>query len=79
MFVDFSKAFDSIHSEMILQILLIYILLKENVTAKIMIYENKKAMIRTPDGDSDFFFILSLESCKEIQEHHVGLKSTAST
>ena len=31
-----------------------------------MLYKNKKAMIHSPNGDTDFFSTLLLESCKEI-------------
>ena len=51
MFVDFSVAFDSI------QILLAWDLPKEIVTALMMLYT--KAILRSPDGDTDFFDIVA--------------------
>ena len=45
------------------QILLEYGLPKEIVSAIMMLYKNTKAMVRSPDGDTDFF---DIESCKEI-------------
>ena len=41
LFIDFSKAFDSIHRRKIEQILLIHSLLKETVTATMMLYKKK--------------------------------------
>ena len=41
------------------QILLAYGLPKETVIAIIMLYKNKKAMVRSPDGDIDFFNIVA--------------------
>ena len=40
------------------QILLAFGLHKETVSAIMMPYKNTKAMVRSPDGDSDFFDIL---------------------
>ena len=54
-FVDFSKAFDSIYRGKIEQILLTYDLPKETVTAIMMLYKNMKAMVCSPDEDTDFF------------------------
>ena len=51
LFVDFLKAFDSIHRVKIEQILLAYGLPKETVTALIMLYKNTKAMVCSPDED----------------------------
>ena len=39
------------------QILLAYGLPKETVTAIMMLYKDTKAMVRSPDGDTDFFDI----------------------
>ena len=50
-FVDFSKAFDSIHRGKMEQILLAYGLPKETVTAIIMPYKNMKVNVCSPDGD----------------------------
>ena len=49
LFVDFSKAFDSIHRGNMEQILLIYWVLKETVTAIMMLYKNTKTMVRSTD------------------------------
>ena len=57
-FVDFSKAFDSIHKGNIEQILLVYSLPKETVTAIIMLYKNMEAMICSFDWDTDVFDIV---------------------
>ena len=51
LFVDFSKAFDSIHRGKVKQILLVYGLFKETVTAIMMLNKNMKAMLCSPDGD----------------------------
>ena len=59
MFVDFSKAFDSIHRGKIEQILLVYGLPKETVTAIMMFYSNMKVKVCSPDGDTDFFNIVA--------------------
>ena len=40
------------------QILFAYGLLKETVTALMMLYKNTKAMVCSPDGDIDFFDIV---------------------
>ena len=41
------------------QILLAYGLPKETVNAIMMLYKDTKAMVRTPDGDTDFFDIVA--------------------
>ena len=40
------------------QILLAYDLPKETVTTIMMLYENTKSMVHSPDGDTDFFDIV---------------------
>ena len=55
LFVDDSKAFDSIPSGKVEQILLACGLRKETVTALMMLYKNMKGMVRLPDGDTDLF------------------------
>lgn len=57
LFVDFSKAFDSIHRGKMEQILLAYGIPNETVKAVMMLYNNSTAMVRSPDGDTDFFEI----------------------
>ena len=58
-FVNFSKAFDSIHRGKEGQILLAYGLPKENVAAIMMLYKNTKVKDRSPDGDTDYFDIIA--------------------
>ena len=59
LFVDFSKAFDSIHRGKMEQIPLAYGIPKETVDAIMMLYKNTKAKVRSPDGDTEFFDILA--------------------
>ena len=58
LFVDFAKAFDSIHRGKMEQIQLIYGLSKETVTAIMMLYRNTKVKVRSPDGPTDYFDIV---------------------
>ena len=51
LFVNFSKAFDSIHRGKMGQILLAYGLFKETVTAIMILYKNMKVKFHSPDGD----------------------------
>ena len=59
LFVDFTKAFDSIHRRKIEQILLAYSLLKETVAAIMILYRNTKVKFRSLDGDTDCFNIVA--------------------
>ena len=59
LFVDFTKAFDSIHRGKMEQILLAYGLPKETVAAIMMLYRNTKVKVRSPDGDTDYFDIVA--------------------
>ena len=59
LFVDFTKAFDSIHSGKMEQILLAYGLPKETVAAIMTLYRNTKVKVRSPDGDTDYFDIVA--------------------
>ena len=59
LFVDFTKAFDSIHSGKTEQILLAYGLPKETVAAITILYRNTKVKVRSPDGDTEYFNIVS--------------------
>ena len=59
LFVDFSKAFDSIHRGKIAEILQAYGIPNEAITAIIMLYRNTKAIVRSPDGDTDFFNVVA--------------------
>ena len=56
-FVDFTKAFDSIHRGKMEQILLAYGIPKETVTAITILYRNTKVKVRSPDGDTEYFDI----------------------
>ena len=58
-FVDFTKAFDSIHRGKMEQILLAYGLPKEIVEAIMILYRNTKVKLRSPDGDTDYFDIVA--------------------
>ena len=59
LFVDFTKAFGSIHRGKIEQILLAYSLLKDTVAAIIILYRNIEVKVRSPDGDTDYFNIVA--------------------
>ena len=57
--IDFSKAFDSVHREKMEKMLLAYRIPKEIVTAIMILYRNTKSLVRSPEGDTDFFDILA--------------------
>ena len=57
LFVDFNKAFDSIHRRKMEQILLAYGLPKETVAAIAILYRNIE--VRSPDGDTEYFDIVA--------------------
>ena len=59
LFVDFTKAFDSIHRGKMEQILLAYGRPEETVAAIMMLYRNTKVKVRSPDGDTDYFDIVA--------------------
>ena len=59
LFVDFTKAFDSIHRGKMEQILLAYGIPKETVTAIMILYRNTKVKVRSLDGDTDYFDIVA--------------------
>ena len=59
LFVDFTKAFDSIHRGKMEQILLAYGLQKETVAAITILYRNTKVKVRSPDGDTEYFDIVT--------------------
>ena len=60
LFVDFTKAFDSIHRGKMELILLAYGLPKKKTVAAIMIlYKNTKVKVRSPDGDTEYFDIVA--------------------
>ena len=59
LFVDFTKAFDSIHRGKMGQFLLAYGIPKETVTAITILDRNTKVKVRSPDGDTDYFDIVA--------------------
>ena len=59
LFVNFTKAFDSIHKGMLEQILLAYSLPEETVAAITILYRNTKVKVRSPDGDTEYFDIVA--------------------
>ena len=59
LFVDFSKAFDSIYRGKMQQILLAYGLPKETAAAIMILYRNNKVKVRSTDGDTDYFNIVA--------------------
>ena len=58
-FVDFTLIFDSIYEGKIEQILLTYGPPPQIATATVMLYKNTKVKVRSPDGDADFFDIVT--------------------
>ena len=59
LFVDFTKAFDSIHRGKMEQIQLACGLPKETVAAITILYRNTKEKVRSPDGDTEYFYIVA--------------------
>ena len=59
LFVDFTKAFDSIHRGKMEQILIAYGLPKETVAAITILYRNTKVKVRSPHGDTEYFDIVA--------------------
>ena len=57
LFVDFTKAFDSIYRGRMEQVLLAYSLPKETVAAITILYRNTKVKVRSPDGNTEYFNI----------------------
>ena len=60
LFVDFFKAFDSIHRGKIEQIVLAYGLPRETVAATIILYKNTKVKVCSPDGDTRFLDVVAV-------------------
>ena len=58
-FVDFKKAFDSIHRGKMMKILRAYGIPEVLVNAISVLYEDTKAKVLTPDGETDLFTILA--------------------
>ena len=56
-FVDFHKAFDSIHRGKLMEILKAYGIPLETVNAISLLYKNTTAKVISPDGDTSFFQI----------------------
>ena len=59
LFVDFTKAFDSIHRGKMEQILLAYGIPKETVATITIVYRNTKVKVRSSDGDTEYFDIVA--------------------
>ena len=59
LFVDFTKAFDSIHKGKMEQIQLAYGLPEETVAEITILYRNTKVKVRSPDGDTEYFEIVA--------------------
>ena len=59
LFLDFTKAFDSIHRGKMEKILLAYGLPKETVAAITILYRNIKVKVCSPDGDTEYFDIVA--------------------
>ena len=59
LFVDFTKAFDSINRGKMEQILLAYSVPKETVAAITIFYRNTKVKVRSPNGDTEYFDIVA--------------------
>ena len=59
LFVDFTKAFDSLQRGKMEQILQAYGLPKETVAAITILYKNTKLKVRSPDGDTEYFDIVA--------------------
>ena len=53
LFIDFSKAFDSIHCQNMRKILLAYKIPEVTVKAIMMLYTDPSSMVRSPDGDTE--------------------------
>ena len=58
-FVDFSKAFDSIHRGKLIEMLKAYGIPTKIVDAISKLYKDIEAQVITPDGDTEFFEILA--------------------
>ena len=59
LFLDFRKAFDSIHRGKMLKILKAYGIPDELVKAIAKMYENTRARVLSPDGETDWFDIIA--------------------
>ena len=54
LFIHFSKSFDTIHRKKMKEILIKYSIPEETVNAIMMLYNNTRSMVRTPDEDTPF-------------------------
>ena len=59
LFVDFTKAFDSIQRRKMEQILLAYGIPKETIAAIMILYRNTNVKVHSPHGDTDYFDIVA--------------------
>ena len=59
LFVDFTKAFDSIHKGKMEHILLACGIPKETVEAIMILYRNIEVKVRSPNGDTNYFAIVA--------------------
>ena len=57
LFIDFAKAFDSIHCGKMKNILSAYGIPTETVEAIMILYRETRSMVRSPDGDTPYFEI----------------------
>ena len=58
-FVDFSKAFDSLNCDKMFEILELYGIPSEIINAIKVLYSNTKSTTLTPDGETEHFDILA--------------------
>ena len=59
LFVDFAKAFDSIHGGKMKKILIVNGLPKESIAAIMMLCRNTRVKVNFSDGDTDYFNIVA--------------------
>ena len=59
LYVDFRKAFDSIHRCMMMKILKAYVVPTRLLAAINKLYENTRARVITPEGETEFFQIIA--------------------
>ena len=69
LFVNFSKAFESIYREKMEQIQLTYGLPKETVAAIMMLYKNTSVNVHSPNEDTDNFDIVA-----DVLQEHINPK-----
>jgi hypothetical protein len=59
LFIDFSKVFDSIHRGQLEKIMVAYERPRETVSGIMILYKDSRAMVKSPDGDTNVFDIVS--------------------